>query len=661
MRPALAENLRVCSTQRTLPNHRQVRRRSFSKILSIAFLFCTATVIACSAQTLAIVTSLDKTDGAYPYSTLIQGTDGNFYGTTWLGGAYNNGDCPYAGCGTVFQVTPGGMLTTLHSFDGSDGWGPQAGLVQTTDGNFYGTTDNSGPGGGGTVFKLTPDGVLTTLHGFTGPDGADPSGQLIQARDGNFYGTTLEGGPRDACNYDPNRGCGTVFKLTPSGAFTLLYNFCAQANCTDGYWPLGGLVEGSDGNFYGTTWYGGISGGCGPAGCGTIFRITPNGVLTTLHRFNYADGYQPYASLMQARDGNFYGTTFEGGGGGSGTAFKITPGGTFTLLHQFCLGESNPCPNGDQPAGVLVQTADGNLYGTTEEGGNSTRCLGLPCGTIYRISTGGTWALVHSFQLYDGFTPYAGLTLVADGNLYGATIFGGSSDNCGTGVACGVIFDLELNFYALAVSLNGSGTITSTDGFINCPGTCSHAYSNHDQVTLNATPASGWAFGGWSGACSGSGACNLSITQSTFVSASFYQLPVTLTVSVVGNGTVTSTDGFINCPGTCTHTYEPGTPVTLNAAAASGWVFAGWTGACTGVGACNLTMTDNLSVTGVFLEPGHGLAFNAVPRAVWWTRARRMAAAVPSRAAPSRASTCRNWRRARAAAIFPPRRRIRST
>ncbi len=193
----------------------------------------------------------------------------------------------------------------------------------------------------------------------------------------------------------------------------------------------------------------------------------------------------------------------------------------------------------------------------------------------------------------------------SDGSFYGTTYTGGSS-------GYGTVFKLALTYETLTVTTSGQGSVTSTDGIINCPGTCSHEYLKNSEVTLNATPATGWAFTGWGGACSGTGACNVTMSQNQNVSATFTQLPVTLTVSVVGSGTVSSTDGFIHCPGTCTHTYDPGTPVTLNAAAASGWYFAGWTGACTGVGACNLTMTDNLAVTGVFIEPGHGLAFTAV-------------------------------------------------
>ncbi len=223
-------------------------------------------------------------------------------------------------------------LTTLHAFAGypNDGSAPSAGLVQATDGNFYGTTYAGGTsgncqGGCGTVFRITPGGTLTTLHSFDCYDGASPTAALVQGTDGNFYGTTYGGGA--------NQYYGTVFKITPSGTLTSLYSFCAQANCTDGSMPYAGLVQGTDGNFYGTTLEGGANSGCslGSGTCGTVFKITPGGTLTTLHSFcaqsGCADGGNPYAGLVQASDGNFYGTTFERGANGYGTVFKITPSG----------------------------------------------------------------------------------------------------------------------------------------------------------------------------------------------------------------------------------------------------------------------------------------------------------------------------------------------
>ncbi len=246
-------------------------------------------------QTLTTLLSFDGANGAYPYfNFLIQGTDGNLYGTAEGGDVYDQG--------TVFQVTAGGTLTTLYTFcsqiNCTDGAAPYAGLVQATNGNFYGTTYWGGANGNGTVFEITSAGQLTTLYDFcsqTGcTDGGNPSAGLIQATDTNFYGTTVGGGAD---------GNGTVFKITPSGTLTTLYSFCSQSGCTDGAEPYAGLIQGTDGNFYGTTEYGGANYG------GTVFEVTPGGTLTTLYSFcsqsGCMDGYEPIAGLVQA-GGNFY-------------------------------------------------------------------------------------------------------------------------------------------------------------------------------------------------------------------------------------------------------------------------------------------------------------------------------------------------------------------
>src|SRR5208283_2780235 len=202
------------------------------------------------------------------------------YGTTEEGGA----NCTPLGCGTVFKITPGGMLSTLHSFDGTDGANPFTGLVQATNGDLYGTTGSGGKGYG-TVFKITPSGTVTTLYSFCSQsnctDGEHPSG-LVQATNGDLYGTTATGG------VDWPYGWGTVFKITPSGTLTTLYSFCSQSKCADGESPGAGLVQATNGDLYGTTYSGGAFGG------GTVFKITPSGTLTTLYSFcsqsNCSDG-----------------------------------------------------------------------------------------------------------------------------------------------------------------------------------------------------------------------------------------------------------------------------------------------------------------------------------------------------------------------------------
>src|SRR5216683_1501666 len=310
--------------------------------------------------------SFNQTNGAYPGgSTLVQGTDGNFYGTTSEGGANNYG--------TVFKVTPAGVLTTIYSFcsqsNCADGSYPSGGLIQATDGNFYGVTDRGGINGDGTVYKITSAGLLTTVHSFhTVVDGTYPVGTLLQSN-GSFYGITQP--------YSTGaQQQGTLYKMSTSGTVTTLYYFCSLTGCADGSYPQG-LVHARDGNFYGTTGGGGTSATCiqtYPYGCGTIFRITPAGTLTTLHSFaGYPDdGNGPTGGLVQAADLNLYGTTVEGGANNYGTAFKITLGGILTTIYSFCAQEiHNQCLDGRTVYSGLVQGTDGNLYGVTYAGGRS--------------------------------------------------------------------------------------------------------------------------------------------------------------------------------------------------------------------------------------------------------------------------------------------------
>jgi uncharacterized repeat protein (TIGR03803 family) len=327
---------------------------------------CATTAIALPAQTLTTLYSFDGTDGQEPVGALVQATNGDLYGTTERGGSgINNG-------GTVFRITPGGTLTTLYSFcpqtNCTDGFGPKAGLVQAANGDLYGTTWGGGVNGQGTVFKITQGGTLTTLYSFCSQtmctDGEVPFAGLVQAANGDLYGTTSNG---------PANGQGTVFKITPGGTLTTLYNFCSQTNCTDGRNPYAGLVQAANGDFYGTTFYGGANNN------GTIFKITPTGTLTTLHRFNGTDGARPYAGLVQATNGDFYGTTVSGGATGNGTVFKITPTGELTTLYSFC-SQTN-CTDGAAPDAGLVQDTNGDFYGTTAHGSNNH-------GTVFRLSVG---------------------------------------------------------------------------------------------------------------------------------------------------------------------------------------------------------------------------------------------------------------------------------
>ncbi len=246
-------------------------------------------------------------------NSLVQGNDGNFYGTSDHGGT--NTSCPpYPGCGNVFRFSAGGNATNLYSFVGSptNGFDPICALVQGIDGNFYGTTDQGGQYGGGTIFRISSNGTFTNLHSFSSSDGGFPSTALTQGSDGDFYGTTADGGASNN---------GTIFRISPSGSYTALYSF---AGISYGGFPVGALVQGSDGNFYGATPYGGVSTNCSE-GCGTVFRISPSGVYTTLYSFAGPpnDGGSPNG-IIQGIDGNFYGTTSQGGTNSYGIVFKLS-------------------------------------------------------------------------------------------------------------------------------------------------------------------------------------------------------------------------------------------------------------------------------------------------------------------------------------------------
>ena len=287
-------------------------------------------------------------------SSLVQGDDGDFYGTTEYGGS--------AGEGSVFKITAEGTLTTLHSFTGvnPEGSQPEARLVKGSDGNFYGTTYFGGVKSGGvsgTAFKITPGGTLTTLHSFTGsPDGANPIAPLIQASNGNLYGTTYNGG------FSP---LGTVFMVTAAGAETRLCPFTSYGPVGSSANPVGPVTQGSDGNLYGTTPYGGhYSDLSWSGGYGSVYRVTLGGTLTVLHWFQGTDGYGPVGGLVQASDGNLYGTTPYGGANGSGTIFKMTLGGTLTTVYSFTGGNDGGNP------GSLLLANDGKFYVTTSYGGD---------------------------------------------------------------------------------------------------------------------------------------------------------------------------------------------------------------------------------------------------------------------------------------------------
>jgi len=345
----------------------------------------------------------DATDGGGPSGSLIQGADGNFYGLTQQGGTNN--------AGTVFKIDSSGAESVLHSFSFSTAEGntPNGSLIQGSDGNFYGMTQQGGLQYSGTVFKITPNGTKTTLYSFlnSDTDGGRPTGNLIQGANGVFYGMTEQGGPNNV---------GTVFQITPDGEEIPLHLFIGGP--TDGSGPTGSLIQDTDGNFYGMTYQGGAN------NVGTVFKINPSGVETVLHSFekSTADGSYPVGSLIQGKEGNFYGMTVYGGGFGNGVVFKITPDGVKTVLHSFT-GSTTAPVDGSTPHGSLIHGTDGNFYGTTQQGGANN------AGTIFMMTPGGAVTVLHSFNNADGSAPDGSLVQGTDGYFYGMTYAGGASGN----------------------------------------------------------------------------------------------------------------------------------------------------------------------------------------------------------------------------------------
>ena len=445
-------------------------RRLFNKTC-VVLLFCAAATIPALTQTFTTLTSFDITNGADPNGSLVQGFDGNLYGTTNEGGPGSDDT------GTVYEITPSGKLATLYSFtcqgaNCPDGANLSAGLALGSNGTLYGTATEGGAHDLGSVFNITSSGSFTLLHSLTSIQGRNPYAGLVQGTDGNLYGTTERRGAQDG---------GTVFKITPSGKLTVLYDFCSQTNCTDGKYPYATLVQATDGNFYGTT----LSGGTSPTncingtfGCGTVFEITPGGTITTLYSFcsqtNCIDGANPYSGLVQAADGNFYGTTSAGGSSNLGTVFRITPSGAITTLYSFC-SKAN-CTDGSVPIAGLVQATDGNFYGTTWDSVD-----GANFGTVFKITSSGALTTLYRFctqhpPCTDGAMPYAGLVQATNGSFYGTTSAGGAIDD-------GTVFKLSVGLGPFVESLPAFGNIGAT---VKILGT---KLKGTTAVSFNGTPA----------------------------------------------------------------------------------------------------------------------------------------------------------------------------
>ncbi|MGB8010020.1 MAG: choice-of-anchor tandem repeat GloVer-containing protein [Terriglobales bacterium] len=409
-------------------------------VLAIALISLFAAAPSADAQTFDVIYRFTGThgDGANSTAGLVRDSAGNLYGTTSVGGN---------GAGTVFKLSlsQDGVWTEtiLYTFNGSsDGAFPAGGLILDSAGNLYGTTT----GTTGTVFRLTPAGEHTVLYAFCSlpdcADGTNPNGGLVRDAAGNLYGTTSLGGNPALCE----EGCGTVYKVDPAGNETVLYSFCAVANCADGSFPIGGgvafpedgLVLDAAGNLYGTTPTGGNAGFCADdRGCGTVYKVDPSGNETVLHSFcsdaKCADGSYPDVGLTQDAAGNLYGTTESGGAHiHYGTVFKLDAVGNETVLHSF---SGHPVFGPLYPSG-LVLDAKGNLYGTTNFGGTFHQ------GSVFKVTKSGQARTLYSFTGgREGAPPGGGLVLDPAGNLYGTTEDGGYPHHCHT-YGCGVVFKL---------------------------------------------------------------------------------------------------------------------------------------------------------------------------------------------------------------------------
>jgi uncharacterized repeat protein (TIGR03803 family) len=421
------------------------RRCAISSPLAVGALLCSAATALWSQGTQTYTYSVLHTftgapDGDFPYAGLVRDKEGNLYGTTAGGGNSPSSPswCYLPGCGVVFKIDPKGKETILYNFTGSTDGGEysfESALILDEAGNLHGTTNFGGDlscyaamGGCGVVFKVDPAGNETVLYAFTG--GADGysvpfAPTLFRDKAGDLYGTTYHGG--DVTTACPE-GCGVVFKISPAGKETVLYTFNGVDNNAFPDW-YGPLVRDEAGNFYGTTVY--------ALGAGTVFKLDPAGNETTFYTFTVT-GASPYSGLIRDQDGNLYGTTTSNSG--TGTVFKVDPAGKETTLYSFTGGADSGATTAR-----LVRDPAGNLYGTTVFGGDLSGCfVGSGCGVVFKVDPAGKETVLYSFTgAADGGFPEAGLVLDEDGNLYGTTNIGGDL-SCAPGFVsgCGVVFKL---------------------------------------------------------------------------------------------------------------------------------------------------------------------------------------------------------------------------
>jgi uncharacterized repeat protein (TIGR03803 family) len=481
-------------------------------VLAIAVILLTAAATPVArAQTYTVLYNYSpgtkSGDPSNPQYTgiIAQGQDGNLYSTTPAGGT----GCSF--CGVVFKMTPSGTLTHVFDFNYPNGapYTPFSGLTLGKDGNFYGTTEAGGTFNLGTVFKSSASGNVANLYDFGTckypcKEGAFPKAPPVQGRDGDFYGTT----PHSTDGTDN----GDVYRISPTGKFKTIYAF----DGVSGGNPNAPLVLGTDGNFYGTTAKGGKSiQNCAPNNgtCGTVFKITPTGKVTFLYKFDQTHGAEPWGPLVQASDGNFYGTTSAGGdSNGDGVIFKITPQGKFTMLYTL-----NGSVDGKQPSAGLAQVTDGKgntiaLYGATQGGGSKGY------GTLFKVSLSGGFTRLYDFDNTTGSTPEITLLQDTTGTLYGETYTGGTD---GAGV-----------FYSLADALPAFVSLLSTSGKVG-----------------DSVPILGQGFKGTKSVSFNGKAANFKVVSSTSLTGTVPAGASTGSVTVTISGsTLTSNHIFIVTP-----------------------------------------------------------------------------------------------------------------
>jgi len=480
---------------------------SMPKHATAVLLTIMSVTFAVHAQTFSVVYNFGSQAGdpIQPfYSGIIaQGRDGNLYSGSYGGGGTT-------GAGALYSLTPGGTLTTLYSFSNStDGETPAGGLTLGSDGSFYGTSYGGGFGGApfGTVFKFTPPNSFTTLYTFTdGSDGALPLAPPIQATDGNFYGTTCPG-----CNSQP--GYGSIYKITPSGTFTVLFT-CDVTHCYDVNGPL---VQGKDGNLYGTSEFGGAN------SQGAVFKITPAGKITDLVSFDISNGQLPIGPLVPGSDGNFYGTAVDGGSFGHGVIFKVTGGGVLTVLHHM-----NGSADGGAPYAGLVQATDGNFYGVNANGGAASANCPSGCGTVFKLTPKGVFSVIYNFDLTTGSVPYTTLLQHTNGLLYGTTQMGGTGNvdpHCIAGV-CGVLFSVKVGAKPFVALRSTTGKVGAQVQILG------QNFSGSSIVSFGTVPAS-----------------TVTVSGTTFITATVPSGAKTGSVTVTtSSGTLASSKKFLVTP-----------------------------------------------------------------------------------------------------------------